>query len=620
MAMNTTVNTGNVPQIERSNPTTKSDAKIISKDASASFQPETQVELQNSIRSMLSALEKTTMSKGPADGLPEEVRRMVDTMLRNAFSLDASLGQGISDVLQNQKFTLEQLGVLSKFLEQLSALAGENAIKDLPESLKALLANLDLLDGEGGKLLDSVALQKLAFQLLEGKKFDELPAALQFLLLQSVTAPQTGTPQQQEGMQFLKQLVQYFMPRPAAGESTSQAPNQGTPQNPANQAGTGGGGQTQGAQNAPHQTQNAPGGQAQNAPQSGTGQQGAAAGAQQPGGAPQSAQNQQGQSGPAQQLNQGNAPAGTQAQANQSPPGTQQSGQQSALPNQQSGASAQSPNQSPATPGRGQAAASTPQNAPGGGESTVAQNAAQARPALQNTPQTMQLMKQMAGQLLQKEQINAADAALLRNFINGGKPMLEAQDVKQLQQLIRMSEENMPPTIRLAAQQQNLPDLPKLWAFVQLANLTRLLNLSSERLRNSSKNVNDFAAILKKSMQNENEVSGGQRSMSFMTPLYMGDHEKCYPTYVHIYNDGGDGDKDGDERKETWLRLCLLTENIGAVELVFRLYEKQNVNLRIAFSAPEAAENFYDYIPDLEKSFEDLPLVLTDVKVSAIGE
>ena len=229
-------------------------------------------------------------------------------------------------------------------------------------------------------------------------------------------------------------------------------------------------------------------------------------------------------------------------------------------------------------------------------------------------------MKSLAGQMLKNNSLTENEVVLLKNFINGNQKVLAEQELKELQNLIRMSEENIPAAVRQAAIKQDVPNLPKLWAFVQLCNLTKLLDLQAEQLRNASKNINDFASVLKKSMSNENQVEGNQRSMSFMTPLYLGDHEKCYPTYIHIYDESSKDGANGEEKKETWLRLCLLTENIGAVELVFRLYEKNHVNLCVAFSQQETVDLFNQCIPELKSAFEELPLALNEIKVSAIGE
>jgi len=238
---------------------------------------------------------------------------------------------------------------------------------------------------------------------------------------------------------------------------------------------------------------------------------------------------------------------------------------------------------------------------------------------LQNTPETMQTMKSLAGLLLRDATLTEQDTLLLKSFVNGKQQLMSQQDAKQLQLLIRLSEKNMPASIQQAAQKENMPDLPKLWSFVQLCDLSELKDMQAQQLKTAGKNINDFATVLRQSMPNENSVAENQRSMSFMMPLYMGENQKSYPTYVHVYDEKKKNAETGEESKETWLRFCLLTENIGAVELVLRLYEKQNLNVRLAFSDENAVKSFREYIPEFKATFAESPLVLTDLKVSAIG-
>lgn len=650
MAMNTTMTT-NIGQIER--PTSISGTVTTHPNITPSspFQPETQVDIENSIKSMLKMLSKADMSKGtPMQKMPEELQKLVDELLQNSFSVDSSLSRGLSNMLQSQRFTVEQLTILGKFVEQLSILADAEEIGNLPASMKTLLANLILLDGNEGKTLDSVNLTKLAFQLLEGKSLGDLPEALQFLLLQNPGNLDLPT-QQSDGMNFLKQLVKFFLPQSSEGENSApqgqgpnQTANQQTTQNPntpstlQNQTG-----QNQAANqpNLPNNGQGSsqPNTTGQNPPPAGNTAQGqtpqnqVAQGAQpgtgvnmQQNSNQNAAQNQAGQAGRHPGAETSTQPTGSQpsiphgapnstgGQHMITQPGTNLAGntvQGNQLASTNPSASEQQPTDTRLHSGN---TAETP---------TVQTGTNTAgSPAIQNSSAMMQLMKNLAGLLMNKSSLTENQFNLLRNFVNRQQEVLDDQELTQLQTLLRMSEQNIPVAIRQAAARQNLPELPKLWAFVQLCNLSRLLDLPANRLRNASKNINDFASMLKKATQSENETNGNQRSISFMTPLYLGENDHCYPAYIHLYHENGDeaGASQGEEKKETWLRLCLMTEHIGAVELIFRLYEQENVNLRLSFSNEMVAESFQSYIPELESAFEALPLNLTDVKVLAIGE
>ena len=73
-------------------------------------------------------------------------------------------------------------------------------------------------------------------------------------------------------------------------------------------------------------------------------------------------------------------------------------------------------------------------------------------------------------------------------------------------------------------------------------------------------------------------------------------------------------------KKETWLRLCVLTDNIGAVELTCRVFNDTQLDLRVFFSDPESAAEFREQAKALRESLKDSELKLNDLKIGAAGE
>ena len=68
------------------------------------------------------------------------------------------------------------------------------------------------------------------------------------------------------------------------------------------------------------------------------------------------------------------------------------------------------------------------------------------------------------------------------------------------------------------------------------------------------------------------------------------------------------------------MRICLLTENIGAVEIVFRLYENDKLNLRIALAEDEFVKDFNENFSQVQTALTEMPFNLTEVKVFKISE
>ena len=105
-----------------------------------------------------------------------------------------------------------------------------------------------------------------------------------------------------------------------------------------------------------------------------------------------------------------------------------------------------------------------------------------------------------------------------------------------------------------------------------------------------------------------------------MMPLYVGDNDSSYPTYLHVYDENAKDKETGEDKKETWLRICVLTDYIGAVELTFRMYENNQLDMRFYFSERSIASEFRDYIPGLKEKLKDTKLEIGEVRIGSVGE
>ena len=238
---------------------------------------------------------------------------------------------------------------------------------------------------------------------------------------------------------------------------------------------------------------------------------------------------------------------------------------------------------------------------------------------MENTPQMMNALRDL-GQLLMKEgNLTQKDALLMQSFVNGKEALLSAKESQQLQQLIRLCQANIPATVQQAALQQNIPDLPRLWAFMQLCDMSMTRNMTARQLKKAGKDVAMFVLSMRHSMEGDNSIVPGQRSLNFMLPMYMGE-ETTYPSYIHVYDEKRPDPETGEMKKETWLRLCVLTDNIGAVELTCRVYQENQLDMRLFFSNTESANEFRSQTEALRSSLRDSTLRLKELKIGAVGE
>ena len=722
--------TGMTPSVQPAERTqeTKGDKLSVKRDGGGSsgsaFSPRTDVNIKNSIDNMAGVLSKISTHHSEAENaIPSELKNIIQNIMRNAFTVEGTVGEGVGSSLASQRFSVEQLNTLGRIMTQLGQMADQGKLGDFSEGLQTVFDNLKSVLGNNSSM-EPVNINKLAFQLMQLPEGEEMPRQLEQLLAQlaAVTNPQPaqGGQQPTEGLNILNKLVDAFFPKSAfTGDTAQSQPQQGNAQgtmmgNSAQGAFQGGElasqvGQT-GAQAGQTPSQagqvaqpggnaspfsNMPGGnttvgssamvgnnimpEGEAMPQSGqTAQQvnGGGQGAQQTqtgGNGPQMAnQTQPGGNSPqmASQIQQGTTgttvnTAGNPANAtsvmaeNTAMPqgmvqtqGNQSTQQNTAMPNQSTMA-AEEANQSQTNftiPGRetinvrlnniGMAYEGTSARMNGpveqnplfrsifnrfGPQQPIENNNAPAATTQYQLPQMdsqqVALALRDAGQLIMKNmELTPKEAQLLNNFINENQGMLSEQDAKQLNTLLRTIEGNMPASVQQAAQKMGFDALPKLWAFMQLADISTLKKMKGYQYRSASKEIVNFTNAIKGSMDSDGAFKAdGQKSISYMMPLYVGDGTLSYPAYLHIYDEPPHEDEYGVTRKDTWFRVCVLTDEIGAVDVVCRLYDGNNLNLRVVFSDNEAVDEFKEYLPDIRKALYNTPINLTDLKIGTVS-
>ena len=644
---------------------TKTDKIAVSRDggSSSGFAKQTDVKFTNSVDNMSAVLEKISTAKlGNDNGLPQQLREMINNIVTKAFSLESSLGEGLGSAMASERYSVEQLTSLGRIFQQLGNMAEANAVAgqasgettagQLSDALQTMMANVKTLlanNALGGNTadLELVQLTKLAFQVLNNGNTGNMPQKLEALLqmlagqqmgqtpaggtasqttdkLWQNTASQTvssgngvvsqtvssdnggisqavsngngsvGQSHAQEGT--VKQLVDLLFPKmsannssqapanpqPSQGQSASNTASQNPQMNTAGTAESATVGAKASQTNVSSETIIKTGSQSTGQTNVVTSETPAKTGAQ---------------------------PAGENIQQNQQ--------------NQQAGVSPKVLHQ-----------AAELENNPlfkqifnryGYSQETgvvrqPAQTAQQEIPQLPNNQQVVDSFRNLAELLLKDSNLTAKDMALLKNFVNSSQTQLSQQDTKQLNLLLKMVQSNVPAAIQQAGQQPGMEGLPKLWAFLQLADLGSLKDLKAKDFKNANKEIKTVVSSLKSSISSEGSYQAdGQKSISFVMPLYIGEGGHSYPAYINLYDEPEHEDECGRKRKDTWFRVCVLTDNIGAVDIVCQLFEGNNLNLRINFSDNEIVKDFGEYLPDIRKALYDTSIHLNDLRVGTVN-
>lgn len=652
-------------------------------DSSAAFSQRTNVSIETAIDHMADILSKINgRQQTNVQQMPQELKELIQNMIRQSFSLETTLGQGLGSTAASQRFSTDQLTTLARILNQLGAMAetDSSGIPRVGDDLAALLTGLKTaLIKEAGGTFEPIMLTKAAFQLLDTGNAEFLPKDLQTSLSQlnaqgSASASLSGNAGT-TSLSFLNQLVQLLMPRDAASTAQSMPTNgsmqEGTPQTaPQNLIGEQEGRASSTVQNTntavpeenlleqpPNATRTnalakentTAARQAEKAPSAPT---------------PSNTSSAQGtnETGTAQKAMMGDIPSGTNV------PGREQN---SATPTENTQIPAQSGKEAAPMPRQGDPQTSMENKTPPEGEAqTVSrsetqtvkanlqeetaaqparpqsereaelknaakvptQSAAQMKSAeiqgtiprfftqmMENRPQTMNVLRNLAQSLLQNDNLSQRETLLLQNFVNGRSQTLSDGDAKQLQKLIHLTQQNIPGTVRQAALEQQMPDLPRLWAFMQMADIVKTRKMTAEQYKRAGRDVAALALTMRNALEGENAApQPGQRSMNFIMPLFMGASE--YPAYIHVYDESHTDEDTGNHRKETWLRICVLTDNIGTVELINRIYEENHVDMRLYFSDADAAWEFRNALDTIRETADGTSLIIEGIQIGAIGE
>ena len=641
---------------------TKTDKIAVSRDggSSSGFAKQTDVKFTNSVDNMSAVLEKISTAKlGNDNGLPQKLREMINNIVTKAFSLESSLGEGLGSAMASERYSVEQLTSLGRIFQQLGNMAEANAVAgqasgettagQLSDALQTMMANVKTLlanNALGGNTadLELVQLTKLAFQVLNNGNTGNMPQKLE-ALLQMLAGQQMGqTPAGGTASQTTDKLWQNTASQTVSSgngvvSQTVSSDNGGISQAVSN--GNGSVGQSHAQEGTVKQLVDLlfPKLTANNSSQ-----------------APANPQPSQGQSasntaGQNPQMN----TAGTAESATVGAKASQTNVSSETIiktGSQPTGQTYVVTSETPAKTGAQPAGENIQQNRQAGVSSKVlhqaaelennplfkqifsrygysqetgvvrqpAQTAQQEIPQLPNNQQVVDSFRNLAELLLKDSNLTAKDMALLKNFVNSSQTQLSQQDAKQLNLLLKMVQSNVPAAIQQAGQQPGMEGLPKLWAFLQLADLGSLKDLKAKDFKNANKEIKTVVSSLKSSISSEGSYQAdGQKSISFVMPLYIGEGGHSYPAYINLYDEPEHEDECGRKRKDTWFRVCVLTDNIGAVDIVCQLFEGNNLNLRINFSDNEIVKDFGEYLPDIRKALYDTSIHLNDLRVGTVN-
>ena len=190
-----------------------------------------------------------------------------------------------------------------------------------------------------------------------------------------------------------------------------------------------------------------------------------------------------------------------------------------------------------------------------------------------------------------------------------------------LERAVRQFGAQVPPDVAQTALKSNLPDLPKFWVLLKTLEAGEWNELPVQVQRKSADVVRELASSLQRPAVWEADVKPEHSLLSFTTTLLFNPQGTPYPMYWHLYHQQKQDSEGRDTGEfETWLRVCLETENMGTVDVVFRYYDEKALDVRLRFEGEDGADAFREVLPEVRQAVGELPFELGDIWVSRGGK
>ena len=190
-----------------------------------------------------------------------------------------------------------------------------------------------------------------------------------------------------------------------------------------------------------------------------------------------------------------------------------------------------------------------------------------------------------------------------------------------LERAVRQFGAQVPPDVAQTALKSNLPDLPKFWVLLKTMEAGEWNELPAQAQRKAADVVRELASSLQRPSVWEADVKTEHSLLTFTNTLLFDPQGTPYPMYWHLYHQQQTDAQGRDTGEfETWLRVCLETENMGTVDVVFRYYDEKALDVRLRFEGEDGADAFREVLPEVRQAVGELPFELGDIWVSRGGK
>jgi hypothetical protein len=174
-----------------------------------------------------------------------------------------------------------------------------------------------------------------------------------------------------------------------------------------------------------------------------------------------------------------------------------------------------------------------------------------------------------------------------------------------------------PQWLKAMAEREAKPALLQLWVATKMADFSPWIKMEPSERQQLAGTLKELTTSFEQPepfrMPREDSSS---RSFMMQTPLFAPGQEKPYPALIQVFEEKKERGNRQPTEQEIWVRVTLETDNIGTVDLSFRLQDKKYLSIFSRFADPEAASAFRSSLAEIRREFADSSLELKKIAVA----
>ena len=174
-----------------------------------------------------------------------------------------------------------------------------------------------------------------------------------------------------------------------------------------------------------------------------------------------------------------------------------------------------------------------------------------------------------------------------------------------------------PKWLQTMAARTGKPELLDFWVACKMADLAPWAKLSAAERQEAAVVLKELSTTYEQpNVFKTTSEDASSRGLLLQMALYAPEQGKTYPALIQIFEEKRERGNGNPPEQEVWVRVSLETDNIGGVDLSFRLQDKKYLSIFSRFADSEAASAFRTAMPDIRKEFAGTSLELKKIAVT----